>query len=178
MDFDLSLKGKCILSAEDNEVNQIVLEHTLSEQSLPFVIVENGAEAFEAWKQLDPVIILMDISMPVMDGTEATEKLRQTHSKGQLPIVAMTAHAGDEHHNRFIAVGMNSVMSKPIDLLQLSKQDIRNYRGSELAMIFQEPMTSLNPVFTCGHQITESILLHQNVTNGELRYQCCQKSDA
>ncbi|MEY4927212.1 MAG: hypothetical protein RI894_1648, partial [Bacteroidota bacterium] len=53
--------------------------------------------------------------------------------------------------------------AKPIDLLRLSENEMRKYRGSELAMIFQEPMSSLNPVFTCGYQVVEAILLHQNV---------------
>lgn len=50
-----------------------------------------------------------------------------------------------------------------IDLLQLSDQEIRKYRGNKIAMIFQEPMTSLNPVFTCGEQVREAIMLHQQV---------------
>jgi peptide/nickel transport system ATP-binding protein len=50
-----------------------------------------------------------------------------------------------------------------VDLLSLSDQDIRKYRGNKIAMIFQEPMTSLNPVFTCGEQVREAIMLHQQV---------------
>ncbi|OWY19451.1 ABC transporter ATP-binding protein [Sphingobacteriales bacterium UPWRP_1] len=51
-----------------------------------------------------------------------------------------------------------------VDLAQLPEQELRKYRGNEIAMIFQEPMTSLNPVFTCGDQVTEAILLHQKVS--------------
>ncbi len=51
-----------------------------------------------------------------------------------------------------------------IDLLQLKEEEMRHYRGNEIAMIFQEPMTSLNPVYTCGNQVSEAILTHQNVT--------------
>src|SRR5262245_13054210 len=50
------------------------------------------------------------------------------------------------------------------NLLQLSEDDMRHIRGNKIGMIFQEPMTSLNPVFTCGNQIEESILLHQKVS--------------
>jgi peptide/nickel transport system ATP-binding protein len=50
-----------------------------------------------------------------------------------------------------------------INLLDLSAEEIRKYRGNKIAMIFQEPMTSLNPVFTCGYQVKEAIMLHQNV---------------
>ena len=47
--------------------------------------------------------------------------------------------------------------------IKLSKEEMRGYRGNELAMIFQEPMTSLNPVFTCGDQVVEAIMLHQKM---------------
>jgi peptide/nickel transport system ATP-binding protein len=52
----------------------------------------------------------------------------------------------------------------PIDLLTLDGEQMRKYRGGELAMIFQEPMTSLNPVFTCGHQVVEAVLLHEKIS--------------
>ena len=51
-----------------------------------------------------------------------------------------------------------------VDLVQISEQEMRAFRGNELAMIFQEPMTSLNPVFTCGDQVMEAIMLHQNIS--------------
>lgn len=58
---------------------------------------------------------------------------------------------------------------KPIDLVQLSEDEMQKIRGNELAMIFQEPMTSLNPVFTCGNQVTEAIQLHQNASKEEAK---------
>ena len=56
-----------------------------------------------------------------------------------------------------------------VDLLKLSKEEMRSYRGNELAMIFQEPMTSLNPVFTCGDQVVEAIMLHQKMNVQEAK---------
>lgn len=56
-----------------------------------------------------------------------------------------------------------------VDLLKLNQQEIRKYRGNEIAMIFQEPMTSLNPVFTCGTQVAEVICLHQKISKKEAR---------
>jgi len=56
-----------------------------------------------------------------------------------------------------------------VDLLQLSEKEMRGYRGNELAMIFQEPMTSLNPVFTCGDQVMEAILLHQDINKNDAK---------
>ena len=54
-----------------------------------------------------------------------------------------------------------------VDLLQISEKEMRQYRGNEIAMIFQEPMTSLNPVFTCGDQVMEAIMLHQSLSRSE-----------
>ena len=117
MNFDPNLNVTCIISAEDNDVNQIVLEHTLAEQSYPFVIVANGAEAIEAWQQLDPRPILMDISMPVMNGLDAMKTIRQKErlTGNHVPIVALTAHAlaGDEE--RMLAAGADFYVTKPIN---------------------------------------------------------------
>ena len=56
-----------------------------------------------------------------------------------------------------------------VDLTKISEKEMRNYRGNEIAMIFQEPMTSLNPVYTCGDQVAEAIILHQKVNKKEAR---------
>lgn len=56
-----------------------------------------------------------------------------------------------------------------IDLVNISEKEMRSYRGNEISMIFQEPMTSLNPVFTCGNQVAEAILLHQKVSKEEAK---------
>jgi peptide/nickel transport system ATP-binding protein len=63
----------------------------------------------------------------------------------------------------------HSATKGPVDLTKLSSQEMRAFRGNELAMIFQEPMTSLNPVYTCGEQVMEAIILHQGVTKKEAR---------
>ena len=56
-----------------------------------------------------------------------------------------------------------------VDFLQISENEMRNYRGNEIAMIFQEPMTSLNPVFTCGDQVMEAIMLHQSINKSQAK---------
>ena len=58
---------------------------------------------------------------------------------------------------------------EPIDLLQTSEKEMRKYRGNDIAMIFQEPMTSLNPVYTCGNQVMESLLLHKKISRKEAK---------
>jgi len=110
-----------VLLVEDNKTNQYLSQLLLEKRGLNVHLADDGVEALAQVEANQYDLILMDISMPVMDGIEATEKLREEYSKEQLPIVAMTAHAGDEYHNRFNAVGMNSAMSKPIDLLILNE---------------------------------------------------------
>ncbi|MEI8033423.1 MAG: ABC transporter ATP-binding protein [Chlorobiaceae bacterium] len=61
------------------------------------------------------------------------------------------------------------ILWKGSDLLKLSEEEMRKLRGNEIAMIFQEPMSSLNPVFTCGSQIMEQILIHQNISHAEAK---------
>jgi len=63
----------------------------------------------------------------------------------------------------------NSKSTAQVDLISLTEEHIRKYRGSDIAMIFQEPMTSLNPVFTCGNQVAEAIKLHQKVSGKEAK---------
>lgn len=126
MNFDLSIKGNCILSAEDNEVNQIVLEHTLSEQDVPFIIVNNGQEAVEAFKVLDPRMIFMDISMPVLNGIEAMKQIRQLENGTgkRVPIAALTAHALTGDEERMLEAGADYYLTKPINpALLLQKID-------------------------------------------------------
>lgn len=121
MDFDLNLKGKCILSAEDNEVNQIILEHTLLEQDIPFVIVDDGKQALDAWKALEPILIFMDISMPVMNGIEAIKEIREIEKiTGQhVPIAALTAHALTGDKERMLEAGADYYLTKPINPMML-----------------------------------------------------------
>ncbi|MDJ0614800.1 MAG: response regulator [Rhizobiaceae bacterium] len=117
MDFDPTLRGNCILCAEDNEVNQMVLQHTLDEQSLPHVIVDDGKKAYEAWKALDPKVVLMDISMPVMNGIESIALIRMDEQAmgKRVPIIALTAHALKGDEERFIEAGADYYMSKPVN---------------------------------------------------------------
>lgn len=63
----------------------------------------------------------------------------------------------------------NTRDGKQVDLAKIADRDMRHYRGNEIAMIFQEPMTSLNPVFTCGNQVMEAILLHQKVSKQQAK---------
>jgi len=84
-----------VLVAEDNETNQIYIKYLLDELGLSFKIVSNGRHAVDKWKSENPKVILMDISMPEMNGYEATQAIRdleQQSGKTPTPIIAVTAH--------------------------------------------------------------------------------------
>jgi len=105
-----------ILVAEDNPVNQLLLESILVKAGHTVTAVSNGIEAIEKVGATDPFdVILMDISMPEMDGVEATAKIRAM--KGPVaatPIIALTAHALAGDKENFLSQGMNAYQSKPI----------------------------------------------------------------
>lgn len=103
-----------ILLAEDNVVNQKVAEGFLKRLNLPVEIASNGQEALERVRENRYDLIFMDVQMPVMDGFEATSRIRKEPHGENVPIVAMTANAMSGDRDRCIACGMNDYLSKPI----------------------------------------------------------------
>ena len=114
-----------VLIAEDNEVNQIYARYVMEDLGLSFKIVPNGRVAVEKWALLSPKIVLMDISMPEMNGWEATAAIRALEAKQNLPrtpIVAVTAHAMTEDKSECIAKDMDDYLSKPLSISSLKKK--------------------------------------------------------
>ena len=112
--------GDYILVVEDNEVNQMVFTQILEYQNLDFKIVGNGQLAVDEVKRTHPKLLLMDVSMPVMNGVEATKEIRSMFSaddtiQAYRPIIiGVTAHALKDDREMCIAAGMDDYMSKPI----------------------------------------------------------------
>ncbi|NHN37216.1 response regulator [Pseudomaricurvus alcaniphilus] len=125
-----SFSGRVLL-AEDNKTNQYLSKLLLERRGLKVDVADNGQQVIEMATSHTYDIIFMDVSMPVMDGVNATTILRQWHSPAQLPIIAMTAHAGDDYRQRFIDSGMNAVITKPIDPELLDEQLERWLCGQE-----------------------------------------------
>lgn len=105
-----------ILVAEDNDVNQMVVEQILETTGHSFTIVANGRQAVEMFHELRPKLVLMDVSMPDMNGLEATKAIREAEkeSGGHTPIIGLTAHALKGDREMCLDAGMNDYMSKPI----------------------------------------------------------------
>jgi signal transduction histidine kinase/DNA-binding response OmpR family regulator len=130
--------GVMILVAEDNEVNQIVLEQILTEVGHSYTIVENGQLAVERYKELDPDLILMDVSMPEMNGLVATQTIRgleaESESGKHVPIVGLTAHALKGDREMCINAGMDDYVPKPISVSKL-QETIKSHLGDTQAQV-------------------------------------------
>ncbi|CDX34540.1 Hybrid sensory histidine kinase (fragment) [Mesorhizobium plurifarium] len=109
-------RGLDILVAEDNEVNQLVFTQILGETGYRFEIVGNGRKALDAFGRLNPRMILMDVSMPEMNGLEATGAIRRLEEDigTHVPIVGVTAHALKGDRERCLEAGMDDYLPKPI----------------------------------------------------------------
>ena len=114
--------GLDVLVAEDNEVNCIVFSQILQGLDLRFMIVNDGQQALEAWRTHKPGVILMDVSMPIMNGHQATTAIRAHEglalARGEavepVPIVGVTAHAHPADRDLCFQSGMNDYLSKPL----------------------------------------------------------------
>ncbi|OCX52558.1 hypothetical protein BEL04_13985 [Mucilaginibacter sp. PPCGB 2223] len=109
-----SLEGIRILLAEDNEMNRLVANTVLENYGVLITEAKNGAEAVEALNKAQYDVILMDMQMPVMNGMEATEIIRN-ELKSDIPIIALTANAIKGDSERYMAIGMNGFISKPFE---------------------------------------------------------------
>lgn len=107
-----------VLIAEDNDVNQIVFNQILQQTGLRYRIVDNGEQAVQIWRAFRPSIILMDISMPVMNGYRATQAIRAEEDRmlnaTRVPIIGVMAHAQESDRDLCLAAGMDDYLSKPI----------------------------------------------------------------
>ncbi|MBO6917929.1 MAG: response regulator [Rhizobiaceae bacterium] len=123
-----------VLIAEDNEVNQIVFKQILLDLGVEFKIANNGQEAVELWEKFTPAVVLMDVSMPVMNGHEATREIRRLEqsSNYRTPICAITAHALRGDKEDCIAAGMDDYISKPVSpdvMINKIKAMLPSYHG-------------------------------------------------
>ncbi len=116
--------GLDILVAEDNEVNRLVITHILREAGVSFKIAHNGREALALYAEHQPSVILMDISMPEMNGFEAAKAIRESEDETGLhtPIIALTAHALKDDKEKCLAAGMDDYISKPISPARLKER--------------------------------------------------------
>lgn len=108
-----------ILLVEDNEMNRDMLSRRLARKNFDVVIAVDGMEAVVKAQSELPDLILMDISLPVIDGREATRRIRATAETQAIPIIALTAHAMSGDRDLALEAGCDDYETKPIDLPRL-----------------------------------------------------------
>ena len=152
-----------VLLAEDNPANQAVIKSILEHAGLQVDIVANGREAIDAVRSASYHIVLMDISMPEMDGMDATNGIRQLPGdSGRIPIIALTAHALAGDRERFLAAGMNDYLTKPIDR-DATLHAIAHWTGSIVTATAEEralpDLSGTHASETAAAYVDEQVLL-------------------
>ena len=114
-----------VLAAEDNRTNQLVFRKMVKDLDIDLVFAGNGLEALDLFKSFRPDLIFMDISMPEMDGREATRQIRALEAEGKLqrtPIVALTAHAMEGDSDGILSAGLDFYLTKPLRKAAICEQ--------------------------------------------------------
>ena len=108
-----------ILLVEDNEMNLDMLSRRLERRNFEILIAMDGAQGVELARSHHPDLILMDMSLPIMDGWEATRRIKADTNVSHIPIIALTAHAIAGDRERCLAAGCDEYESKPIKFPRL-----------------------------------------------------------
>lgn len=108
-----------ILLVEDNEMNRDMLSRRLERKGYRVVIAVDGSQGVEMAQSEAPDLVLMDMSLPVLDGWEATRQLKNAADTRDIPVIALTAHAMAGDREKALAVGCDDYDTKPIELPRL-----------------------------------------------------------
>ena len=108
-----------VLLVEDNEMNRDMLSRRLQRNGYEVLTAVDGVDGIALARANSPDLILMDMSLPVLDGWEATRQLKADPATQSIPVIALTAHAMDGDQERALAAGCNDYDTKPIELPRL-----------------------------------------------------------
>jgi len=108
-----------ILLVEDNEMNRDMLSRRLMRKGYDIIMAVDGAEGIAMAKNKLPDIILLDMSLPVIDGWQAAQQIKQIPETSNIPIIGLSAHAMDGDRERAIDAGCDEYEAKPIDFARL-----------------------------------------------------------
>ncbi|MEI6129370.1 MAG: response regulator [Planctomycetota bacterium] len=108
-----------ILLVEDNEMNRDMLSRRLARKGYEVVIAVDGGEGIAKARSEAPALVLMDMSLPVVDGWEATRILKADPATQNIPIIGLTAHAMSGDREKCIAAGCDDYDTKPVEILRL-----------------------------------------------------------
>ncbi|MFQ3583298.1 MAG: response regulator [Chloracidobacterium sp.] len=108
-----------ILLVEDNEMNRDMLARRLTKRGFDVDVAIDGAQGVEMAAQLVPDLILMDMSLPVINGWEATQQIKANPTTAHIPVIALTAHAMAGDREKALSAGCDDYDTKPIDIPRL-----------------------------------------------------------
>lgn len=108
-----------ILLVEDNEMNRDMLSRRLSRRGFEVLLAENGQIGVELTASEKPDLVLMDMSLPIVDGWEATRRIKADPATSGIPVIALTAHAMASDRDMALQAGCDDYDSKPVDLARL-----------------------------------------------------------
>ena len=108
-----------ILYVEDNPDNVYMLTRRLKKKGFELIIAGDGQEGIDKAVEESPDLILMDLSLPTMDGWTATAKIKEIEEVKDIPIIALSAHAMPEHRDRALKAGCSDYDTKPVDIKRL-----------------------------------------------------------
>jgi CheY-like chemotaxis protein len=108
-----------ILYVEDNDDNIFMLTHRLSRKGYEVVVAGDGEEGVARANEEQPALILMDLSLPVLDGWEATRRLKADPATQNIPVIALSAHAMPGDAEKALAAGCDDYDTKPVDMKRL-----------------------------------------------------------
>jgi two-component system cell cycle response regulator DivK len=111
-----------VLLVEDNERNRKLARTVLEFRGYEVVELEDGEHAVETAKRVKPLVVLMDIELPKVDGITALRMLRDDPETASIPVVAVTASVTPNERDRVVAAGFNAYISKPIDVMSFGEQ--------------------------------------------------------
>ena len=108
-----------ILIVEDNEMNREMLSRRLTRKGYTVVIAVDGASSIDIARTSTPDLILMDMSLPIIDGWEATRRIKADVELKHIPVIALTAHAMSNDRDKALEAGCDDYDTKPIELTRL-----------------------------------------------------------
>ena len=119
--MDSRARVATVLLVEDTEDNRQMMRRLLELSGFKVVEATNGKEAVELAAEVEPDVILMDLSLPLVDGLAATRRIRQLPGLERVPIIAVSAHDTADFHSEALAAGCDAYITKPIDYSELEE---------------------------------------------------------
>ena len=123
--------NSAVLLVEDNDINRDMLTRRLTRAGLTVITAADGISALEMMREHQPGVVLMDMTLPILDGWEATQQAKEDPAITEIPIIALTAHAMAADKERAMSAGCSEYETKPIDFPALLAKIYQFFEGSD-----------------------------------------------